>query len=152
MTVSGSFLLLRINVIVSCDFFAVFEVDSRNAGTDAAEDLVIYCAVKGSKFIGCDGLISVGADNGDHLADFYIVHIAKVYHKLIHADTSDDGASFASKEKAGAGFGKVAAVAVSITDGHGSNVHILFRCEGAAVAYGGTLADSLYIGYNGFKA
>ena len=89
MTVSGSFLLLRINVIVSCDFFAVFEVDSRNAGTDAAEDLVIYCAVKGSKFIGCDGLISVGADNGDHLADFYIVHIAKVYHKLIHTNSSD---------------------------------------------------------------
>lgn len=149
---TGALALFRVNIIVGGNFFAVFEVDSRHAGADAAEDLIVDGAVKGGKLVGGDGLAAVGADYGDYLADFYVIHVAEVDHQLIHTDAAHDGTALSAKEEAGSCFGKMAAVAVGITDGHGGDVHISVGGEGAAVADGGAGTELLHVGDHGLEA
>ena len=67
------------------------------------------------------------------VADFYFLSVRYVYHKLIHADTSDLSESLAAYDYSASGIRTLKSVGISRRDC--GNPHVTLSSEHRAVAY-----------------
>ena len=96
-----------------------------------------------------DGFLPICSDQGDRSIDADTRNVRYIYHKLVHADTSQDRGTLSADQHIAA-IGQTSRVSVPVAHRHSGDPHGALCHIGAAIADLFTRPDLLYIGNKGF--